>query len=94
MRNVGLKDVIMLKILTITLFVAACGTLPLKESPKSYNLCTSGVTVFTFNEDELRYLTTENLRNVTVLNCSLIDECGYSSPSEDLSIICERILSE
>lgn len=63
------------------MLIAGCENLRNNHSPKEEerptDICTSGLSMFHFNDEELSALTRVNKNNALLLNCTLHKACGF-----------------
>lgn len=79
----------------MTLFVVGCASLTsqsLSDSQRPTDICTAGINVFTFSEGELDVLSRFNMENATIVNCTLIDECGFIPATKQMKEVCEDFI--
>lgn len=54
----------------------------IKERPT--DICTSGITTFSFDDDELKTMSRKNKENAAMVNCTLYLACGYEVNNPDM----------
>jgi hypothetical protein len=91
LRNLK-KGALVLTLSLMTLSVTGCETinnltLLLSDGEDTteypYDICTAEVEVFWLSDEEIDMLSSEALQNITQINCTLYDECGFEIPNPE-----------